>query len=86
MKFDDQRFSRILRDLIRFKAGTSKVPIRAENWDELIWATLVFMFGEEKVDWDPQAHEKSVDIKVDGVAGKITKANIEKRLKELGLK
>lgn len=63
MKLDYQKFSKIIQELIRFKSGSTKVPIRAESWEELIWATLVFMFGEKKVRWDPQSHEKSVDIK-----------------------
>lgn len=62
---DDQKFSKIVQELIRFKSGITKVPIKAESWEELIWAALVFMFGgEKKVDWNPQSHEKSVDIKV----------------------
>ena len=64
MRLDIQKFSKIVQELIRFKSGTTKVPIRAGSWEELIWATLVFMFGDEKVYWDPQSHEKSVDIKV----------------------
>ena len=64
MNLDNKKFSNLLQRLIEFKSGITKVPIRAESWEELIWATLVFMFGEEKVNWDPQSHEKSVDIKV----------------------
>lgn len=64
MKLNQNRFSKILQELIRFKAGTTRVPIRAENWEELIWAALAFMFGDENINWDPQSHEKSVDITV----------------------
>lgn len=83
MSLQNPQFAKVLRELIRFKASTTIIPIKAENWEELIWATLVFMFGEEKVIWNPQSHEKSVDIKakIDGdflkisaKAGKITKA------------
>lgn len=85
MKLDNKKFSKLLRRLIKFKYDTTKVPIRAESWEELIWATLAFMFGEKKVIWDPQSHEKSVDIKVklnDNIlrisakAGKIEKGSI----------
>ncbi len=64
MNLDNKKFSYLLQRLIEFKSGTTKVPIRAESWEELIWATLVFMCGEKRVNWDPQSHEKSVDIKV----------------------
>lgn len=63
-KIDIKKFSDIIRELIKFKSGVTKLPIVAGSWEELIWATLVFLFGDEKVEWDPQSHEKSVDIKV----------------------
>jgi len=72
MKFDQVKFARIVKELIKFKSGSTKVPIRAESWEELIWATLVFMFGEDKVEWNPQSHEKSVDIKAQ-INGKVLK-------------
>jgi len=64
MNLDIKKFSEIIKELIKFKSGTTQVPIRAQSWEELIWATLVFMFGDDNVDWDPQSHEKSVDVKV----------------------
>jgi len=64
MKLDNERFSVIIKELIKIKSITSKVPIKAESWEELIWATLAFMFGDNKINWNPQSHEKSIDIKV----------------------
>lgn len=71
-KIDIKKFSDIIRELIKFKSGVTKLPIVAGSWEELIWATLVFLFGDEKVEWDPQSHEKSVDIKVN-ISGDILK-------------
>lgn len=85
MNLNNKKFSKLLSRLIEFKSGTTKVPIRAESWEELIWATLAFMFGEKKVIWDPQSHEKSVDIKaklngnilrISAKAGEIKKESI----------
>lgn len=63
MNFNGSKFSKIIRELIKFKSGTTHIPISAASWEELIWATLVFMYGVKNVDWDSQSHEKSVDIK-----------------------
>lgn len=65
MPFSEKRFARLIEDLIKFKSGTTKVPIKDTSWEELIWATLVFMYGDAKVNWDSQSHEKSVDIKAE---------------------
>src|SRR3989338_5715095 len=63
MSFNEKEFSEIVETLIKFKSGITKIPIKDTSWEELIWATLAFMYGENKVDWDPQSHEKSVDIR-----------------------
>ncbi|MCP6726515.1 MAG: hypothetical protein KJI69_00520 [Patescibacteria group bacterium] len=62
--FATKRFSRIVKELIEFHSGRTTLPIGAQSWEELIWATLAFMYGQDKVDWDPQSHEKSVDVRV----------------------
>lgn len=72
MNFNDKKFSYIIKKLIKFKAGVTKVPIKDTSWEELIWATLVFMYKDKNVDWDSQSHEKSVDIKV-----KINRVNLK---------
>lgn len=72
MDFDNANFSKIVSKLIKFKSGTTRIPINATSWEELIWATLVFMYGDENVDWDSQSHEKSIDIEVK-INGKIIK-------------
>jgi len=56
------RFSSLLEKLLEFKTSTTKVPIKDISWEELIWATLAFLFNEQNVEWDPQSHSKSVDI------------------------
>jgi len=63
MSFDNKKFSKVIKQLIKFKAGTTKIPIKDVSWEELIWAALVFIHGDKNVDWDSQSHEKSVDIK-----------------------
>jgi len=74
MSLDEKKFSILLKKLVEFKTGTTKIPIKDVSWEELIWATLVFMFGEEKVNWNPQSHAKSVDVtvKIDGKSTKIS--------------
>lgn len=64
MNFDNINFSKIVSKLIKFKSGTTRIPINATSWEELIWITLVFMYGDKNVDWDSQSHEKSIDIEV----------------------
>jgi len=63
MSFDDKKFSNIIKKLIEFKSDITRIPIKDASWEELIWATLVFMYGDNNVEWDSQSHEKSVDIK-----------------------
>ena len=64
MDLNNKTFSHILEELIRFRTGTTKLPIKDTSWEELIWASLVFIYGEDNVNWDSQSHEKSIDIKV----------------------
>ncbi|MEM3504463.1 MAG: hypothetical protein QW134_09615 [Nitrososphaeria archaeon] len=86
MNLEEKKFSELLKKLIEFKSGVTKIPIKDLGWEELIWATLLFMYGDEKVKWNPQSHNKSVDIvaeidqnkecKISAKAGKIsTKKN-----------
>ncbi len=63
MNFNDKKFSNAIKKLIKFKTGVTTIPIKDTSWEELIWAALVFMFGDDKVEWNSQSHEKSVDIK-----------------------
>jgi hypothetical protein len=74
MSIDENKFSLLIKQLLKFKIGTTKIPIKDVSWEELIWATLVIMFGEEKVDWDSQSHAKSIDItvEIDGKSIKIS--------------
>lgn len=72
MSFNSQKFSKIIGKLVEFKSGTTRVHINSTSWEELIWAALVFLYGEEKIDWDSQSHEKSVDIKAN-INGKVFK-------------
>ncbi|HEY4474472.1 MAG TPA: hypothetical protein VJC06_00925 [Candidatus Paceibacterota bacterium] len=72
MSFNSQKFSKTIGKLVEFKSGTTRVHINSTSWEELIWATLVFLYGEEKIDWDSQSHEKSVDIKAN-INGKVFK-------------
>ncbi|MBU6500891.1 MAG: hypothetical protein KGJ89_02095 [Patescibacteria group bacterium] len=74
MSFNDKKFSEIIKKLIKFKSSTTRIPIKDVSWEELIWATLVFIYGGSNVEWDSQSHEKSVDVKanIDNVAVKIS--------------
>ena len=74
MSFDNKKFSNIIKKLIKFKSGTTRIPIKDASWEELIWATLVFMYGDKNINWDSQSHEKSVDIKakINNVVSKIS--------------
>jgi len=58
--------------LIEFKAKISRMPIRAESWEEVIYAVLLYM--EYEVTWEPTSHTKGVDleIKVNGETLKIS--------------
>lgn len=63
MSFNKKKFSSLIEKLIKFKAGTTRIPIKDASWEELIWAALVFMHGDNNIIWDSQSHEKSVDIR-----------------------
>ncbi|GIW68164.1 MAG: hypothetical protein KatS3mg099_112 [Candidatus Parcubacteria bacterium] len=65
MQIHHQRVAEVLQELIAFKSGTTRVPIKSDSWEEIIWATFAFLEGEHKVHWDPQSHEQSVDIVVE---------------------
>ena len=59
-KIDWNKFKKLATKLIEFKAKISKVPIRAESWEEVIYAVLLYM--ECKVSWEPTSHTKGVDL------------------------
>jgi len=61
-KINWQRFKELVSKLIRYKTQTTSVPVRAESWEEVIYAVLLYM--EYKVVWEPTSHAKGVDIKV----------------------
>lgn len=63
MSFNETKFSSTIEKLIKFKSSTTTLPIKDTSWEELIWAALVFLYGDDKVVWNSQSHEKSVDIK-----------------------
>ncbi|MBP7139683.1 MAG: hypothetical protein KBA47_01980 [Caldisericia bacterium] len=76
---DWNRFEDLATKLIEFKAKISRIPIRAENWEEVIYAVLLYM--EYEVTWEPTSHTKGVDlevkineqvIKISAKGGKIT--------------
>jgi len=76
-----EKVLRVLEELIRFYLGMHKSPLTADNWEELVWAALAFMYGEENVDWSPRSH-RDVDIiaKINGKSYKIgLKAGIIKK-------
>jgi hypothetical protein len=50
------RFKELATKLIEFKAKISRVPIRAESWEEVIYAVLLYM--EYEVFWEPTSHAK----------------------------
>lgn len=62
-KINWQRFKELVSKLIRYKTQTTSVPVRAESWEEVIYAVLLYM--EYKVVWEPTSHAKGVDIKVE---------------------
>jgi len=66
------RFKELATKLIEFKAKISRMPIRAENWEEVIYAVLLYM--EYEVTWEPTSHTKGVDleIKINGEILKIS--------------
>lgn len=61
-KIDWKRFKELTTKLIEFKAKISRVPIRAESWEEVIYAVLLYM--EYKVNWEPTSHAKGVDLEI----------------------
>jgi hypothetical protein len=63
-RLDNQQFSEIIQALIKFRSENTTIKIGDVSWEELIWATLVFMFGKDDVGWKSASHEKSVDIRV----------------------
>jgi len=62
-KINWQRFKELVSKLIRYKTQTTSVPVRAESWEEVVYAVLLYM--EYKVVWEPTSHAKGVDIKVE---------------------
>lgn len=64
MDIDWDRFRVLIEELIRHRSRISKVPIIAENREELVWASLVFIYGEGRVKWTLGKHEPSIDIRV----------------------
>jgi len=56
------RFKELAAKLIDYKAKVSSVPVRAESWEEVIYAVLLYM--EYEVTWDPTSHAKGVDVEV----------------------
>jgi len=69
---DWNRFKDLATKLIEFKAKISRMPIRAESWEEVIYAVLLYM--EYEVSWEPTSHAKGVDleIKINGETLKIS--------------
>lgn len=61
-KLDWDRFKELAAKLIDYKAKTSSVPVRAESWEEVIYAVLLYM--EHNVSWEPTSHAKGVDLEV----------------------
>jgi len=61
-KVNWNRFKELTAKLIEFRAKTSRVPIRAESWEEVIYAVLFYM--EHEVSWEPTSHAKGVDLEV----------------------
>jgi hypothetical protein len=42
-KVNWNRFKELATKLIEFKAKTSRMPIRAENWEEVIYAVMLYI-------------------------------------------
>lgn len=61
-KLNWDRFKGLAVKLIDYKAKTSSVPVRAESWEEVIYAVLLYM--EYEVTWEPTSHAKGVDLEV----------------------
>lgn len=56
------RFKELAAKLIEYQAKMTRIPIRAESWEEVIYAVLLYM--EYEVSWDPTSHAKGVDLEV----------------------
>ncbi|OQA92107.1 MAG: hypothetical protein BWY26_00498 [Elusimicrobia bacterium ADurb.Bin231] len=71
-KVNWDRFKELAHKLMEYKAKISNVPIRAESWEEVIYAVLLYM--EHKVIWEPTSHGKGVDldVKINGDSLKIS--------------
>ncbi|NQS90275.1 hypothetical protein HQ584_10855 [Patescibacteria group bacterium] len=71
-KVNWNKFKELATKLIEFKTKISRVPIRAESWEEVIYAVLLYM--EYEVSWEPTSHAKGVDleIKINGEILKIS--------------
>lgn len=58
---DWNRLSKLLEKLMIFYLHMHVNPITADSWEEIAWAALAFMYGEDRVDWKPRSH-REVDI------------------------
>ena len=61
-KVNWNKFKELATKLIEFKAKISRMPIRAESWEEVIYAVLLYM--EYEVSWEPTSHAKGVDLEI----------------------
>ena len=59
---DWTRFKELTAKLIEYQARMTSIPIRAESWEEVIYAVLLYM--EHEVSWEPTSHAKGVDLEV----------------------
>jgi hypothetical protein len=61
-RVDWSRFGNAMSTLIRYRSHTTRVPINASSWEELIHAVLVYM--EHDVAWEEGSHKPGVDLAV----------------------
>jgi len=61
-KVNWEKFKDLASKLIKFKTEISRVPVRAESWEEVIYAVLLYM--EHEAVWEPTSHAKGSDIEV----------------------
>jgi hypothetical protein len=61
-KISWERFKDLTVKLIEYRIKTTKVPVRAESWEEIIYAVLLYM--EHKVSREPTSHVREVDLEV----------------------
>lgn len=82
LKVDWDKFKVLARKIIKYKSQFSYIPIRAENWEEVLYVVFVHMFSKGRVFWNPVSHAKGIDliVKLNGniltisaKGGKITK-------------